>query len=81
MGETVFAVRALRNGAPEIPRDFLVGGRGRGGTDASETKVGAIGWGDRRILCTHLQAVADPENGNTKLEDVTVDVGGIMVIN
>lgn len=44
-------------------------------------KVGAIGWGDRRILCTHLQAVADPENGNTKLEDVTVDVGGIMVIN
>jgi hypothetical protein len=54
---------------------------GEGARMHQKQKVGAIGWGDRRILCTHLQAVADPENGNTKLEDVTVDVGGIMVIN
>ena len=38
VGETVFAVRALRNGAPEIPRDFLARGKGKRGMDSSETK-------------------------------------------
>jgi hypothetical protein len=32
-------------------------------------------------MCTHLQAIADPENGHAKLKDLEVDMGGIVVIN
>jgi hypothetical protein len=31
--------------------------------------------------CTHLQAIANPENVDTKPKDVRIDVGGIMIIN
>jgi hypothetical protein len=44
-------------------------------------RPGRLGGGQVNPMHTHLQAVADPQNGHTKLKDVMVDVGGIMVIN
>ena len=45
VGKAVFAVRALCNGAPEIPRDFLVDG-GRVGGDAGLSELTLAAEGD-----------------------------------